>query len=332
MPVRALLSSIGFTFSLVFSTQGVVNTFGDLRRATVALDKIRAVLREPQPQHARADQPAGTSAATADCERIQSAREATSSGDIELRGLSFEYPMRPGARVIDDVSLVLPRGKVTALVGRSGAGKSSIAVSAFSFLQSALGLLPGAKSALPGTGTPRPLNVNRLLLLQSLLVRFYEPTSGAVLVGGQDAREFDLDDWHSAVSLVSQEPVLFTGTVFENIAYGRAGQRCSRDEVEAAAKAANAHEFIERLPQGYDTFLGSRGLAVSSSQLVAAVQVYSQDCRRASIDQRPSRHGTNSQGTGALPAPVVPMVLPFTFSPPCSSPEASGSGLRSHGP
>lgn len=129
----------------------------------------------------------------------------------------------PPPPVLDRVNLKLRHGTVTAIVGRSGAGKSTVA---------------------------------------ALLSRFYTPQSGEILLNGQEASTFTRGEWAKAVAMVSQEPVLFDGSVADNIAYGRFG-RCSQADIMAAAEAANAHEFICRLPDGYNTLVGERGALLS---------------------------------------------------------------------
>ncbi len=128
--------------------------------------------------------------------------------------------------VLSDVSLVARRGEIVALVGASGAGKST---------------------------------------LVDLIPRFIEPTAGRVLLDGIDAREIRLSSLRALTGIVSQDTVLFNDTVRANIAYG-AGDRYTASQVEAAARAANAHEFILALPQGYDTVLGERGTRLSGGQ------------------------------------------------------------------
>ncbi len=148
-------------------------------------------------------------------------------GEVLLEGVTFEYV--PGHPVVRDLTLRIPAGETTAIVGATGGGKSTIV---------------------------------------KLLLRFYEPTAGRVLLDGRDLRELDLADLRGAVGLVSQDTFLFHGTVRENIAYGLtgSGREASLDEVIAAAKAAEAHEFITRLPQGYDTVVGERGQKLSGGQ------------------------------------------------------------------
>ena len=128
--------------------------------------------------------------------------------------------------VLVDVSLVAPKGQVIALVGASGAGKST---------------------------------------LVDLIPRFYEPTAGRILLDGVDTREIALRALRSLIGIVSQDTVLFNDTVRNNLAYGAAA-RYTDEQVEAAARAANAHRFIAELPDGYDTILGERGTRLSGGQ------------------------------------------------------------------
>ena len=128
--------------------------------------------------------------------------------------------------VLSDISFRARRGDVVALVGPSGAGKST---------------------------------------LVDLIPRFYEPNAGSIRLDGVDTREIRLDALRALIGVVSQDTVLFNDTVLRNIAYGAAGTR-SREAIEQAARDANAHEFITRLPQGYDTVLGERGTRLSGGQ------------------------------------------------------------------
>jgi len=144
---------------------------------------------------------------------------------LRIAQLRFAYPSRPADPALKDLSLDVPSGRSLALVGPSGAGKST---------------------------------------LFDLLLRFNDPDSGSIALGGIDLRQLPLMELRRHITLVPQQPALFTGTVRYNIAYGRPG--ASLAEIEAAARRAHAHEFIERLPQGYDTDLGDRGVQLSGGQ------------------------------------------------------------------
>ena len=144
------------------------------------------------------------------------------------RSLEFEHVSFAYEKepVLSDVSLVATKGDVIALVGASGAGKST---------------------------------------LVDLIPRFYEPTSGRILLDGVDTREIALPALRSLIAIVSQDTVLFNDTVRQNLAYGAAGKYSSA-QIEAAARAANAHTFISQLPDGYETVLGERGTRLSGGQ------------------------------------------------------------------
>ncbi|KAJ5599197.1 hypothetical protein N7450_000264 [Penicillium hetheringtonii] len=139
------------------------------------------------------------------------------TGSIEFKNVSFSYPNRPGVTVLDNFSLHIPAGKATALVGASGSGKSTII---------------------------------------GMLERWYNPISGAIELDGKPTHQLQLHWLRQHVRLVQQEPVLFSGTVFENIVNGLAD----------AAKIAFAHEFVSALPNGYDTVIGERGGLLSGGQ------------------------------------------------------------------
>ena len=154
-------------------------------------------------------------------------------GEIEVKNLSFSYPTRPESQVLHSLNLSIPAGKTTALVGASGCGKST---------------------------------------LVGLLERWYKPTSGQILLDGVDISQYNTHWLRSNIRLVQQEPVLFRGTVFQNVAKGFVGSQLelSKDEqmklVEEACKSANAHDFITDLPQGYHTEVGERASMLSGGQ------------------------------------------------------------------
>lgn len=144
---------------------------------------------------------------------------------LQFDAVTFRYPTRPDVAALDNLSLQVAPGEAIALVGPSGAGKST---------------------------------------LFQLLLRFYDVTAGAVRFDGVDLRDLDPRALRARIALVSQDPVIFAGTIADNIRYGRPD--ASDAEVRAAAAAAAADEFIERLPQRYDTLLGERGITLSGGQ------------------------------------------------------------------
>ena len=144
-------------------------------------------------------------------------------GQVELEGVSFSYT--PDTPILEDVSLVIKPGQLAALIGPTGAGKTSII---------------------------------------SLIARFYDPVEGKVLIDGTDIRRYQQKSLRQQMSFVLQETLLFRATVWQNIAYGK--PEASRAEIMKAAEFANASEFIENLPEGYDTVLGERGMTLSGGQ------------------------------------------------------------------
>lgn len=143
----------------------------------------------------------------------------------DVRFNDVSFAYNENEEVLSHVSFEVKPGEMIAFVGPSGAGKSTVA---------------------------------------SLLPRFYDATNGSITIDGQDIRKVTLDSLREQVGIVPQETVLFNGSVYDNILYGRLD--ATREEVEAAAKAANAHDFIMQLPNGYETMLGDRGMNISGGQ------------------------------------------------------------------
>lgn len=143
--------------------------------------------------------------------------------ELRFDRVSFEYVA--GRRVLDDISFRVPGGSTVALVGPSGAGKTT---------------------------------------LTDLVARFYDPTEGGIFVNDRDLRSLKLGSYRSLLGVVSQEVFLFDGSIRDNVAYGRRG--ASTEDIERAARRANAHEFIANLPDGYDSVIGERGVKLSGGQ------------------------------------------------------------------
>ncbi|XP_074754153.1 ATP-binding cassette sub-family B member 5 isoform X2 [Athene noctua] len=148
-------------------------------------------------------------------------------GSVEFRNIHFVYPTRPEVQVLQGLNLKVNKGQTLALVGSSGCGKSTSI---------------------------------------QLLERFYDPVEGQVLADGFDTRSLNLQWLRSRLGLVSQEPILFDCSIAENIQYGDNSRVVSQEEIEAAAKAANIHAFIENLPEKYNTRVGEKGTQLSGGQ------------------------------------------------------------------
>lgn len=146
-------------------------------------------------------------------------------GDITFEDVGFHYPSRPTISALKNVNLTIKAGETVALVGPSGAGKTTIV---------------------------------------QMILRFFDPVEGRILLDGVDLAEMARDDFRQAMALVPQDPVIFAGSARENIRFGRLS--ATDAEVETAAAAAAAHEFISALPEGYDTYLGERGVMLSGGQ------------------------------------------------------------------
>ncbi|CAA0841135.1 ABC transporter B family member 13 [Striga hermonthica] len=177
-------------------------------------------------------------------------------GDIEFKNVSFRYPTRPDISVLDGLNLKVARGESMAIVGPSGSGKSTVI---------------------------------------SLLLRFYEPDSGNVLIDGYDIRTLNLKSLRAKIGLVQQEPALFSTTIYENVKYGH--PNASEIEITDACKAANVHEFVSRMPEGYSTRVGEKGVQLSGGQKqrVAIARAILKDPTVLLLDEATSALDTDSE-------------------------------------
>ncbi|CDY25095.1 BnaC06g18370D [Brassica napus] len=177
-------------------------------------------------------------------------------GDIELRDVDFSYPARPEEQIFRGFSLSISSGSTVALVGQSGSGKSTVV---------------------------------------SLIERFYDPQSGEVRIDGVNLKEFQLKWIRSKIGLVSQEPVLFTSSIKENIAYGK--EDATVEEIRKATELANASKFIDKLPQGLDTMVGEHGTQLSGGQKqrIAVARAILKDPRILLLDEATSALDAESE-------------------------------------
>ncbi len=196
-----------YTFLLMGPVWNIVNSFSELQRSLAAMERVFEVLAMPND---KPDRPGARDAPTV-------VRE------VRFENVDFEY--REGQPVVHDFNVAVPGGSVVALVGRSGAGKTTIT---------------------------------------DLVARFHDPTRGRILLNGFDIRDLRLRSYRGLLAIVQQDVFLFDGSVRDNLAYGR--RSATDEEILDAARRANAHEFIVKLPKRYETFIGERGVKLSGGQ------------------------------------------------------------------
>ena len=196
-----------FTFLLLNPVWQIVNSFSELQRSLAAMERVFELLAL---ENDKPDRPNAVDA-------------PRTVAEVRMESVEFEY--REGRPVVRDFSVAVPGGSVVALVGRSGAGKTTVT---------------------------------------DLVARFHDPTKGRILLNGVDIRDYRLTTYRDLLAIVQQDVFLFDGSVRDNIAYGR--HDATDAEVEDAAQRANAHEFIVRLPEGYETYIGERGVKLSGGQ------------------------------------------------------------------
>eukprot|EP01114_Cavostelium_apophysatum_P016898 TRINITY_DN48_c0_g1_i1.p1 TRINITY_DN48_c0_g1~~TRINITY_DN48_c0_g1_i1.p1 ORF type:complete len:1280 (-),score=427.38 TRINITY_DN48_c0_g1_i1:235-4074(-) len=186
----------------------------------------------------------------------ESGVEPQVTGTIEFKDVTFHYPQRPDTQIFTGLNFSVPKGKVIALVGQSGAGKSSVI---------------------------------------ALLERFYDPTGGQILIDGVPLEDYNIKYIRRQLSLVGQEPVLFAGTIADNIRYGKPD--ATMDEIIAATKASNAHNFIEGFPDKYDTQVGEKGAQLSGGQKqrIAIARAIIKDPKILLLDEATSALDTESE-------------------------------------
>lgn len=207
MTVGELLSFVLYTTFIGASIAGLGDLFGQVQKAMGASERVLEINEEPT-------------------ENISEDYLPTAiGGNIEFDKVHFSYPTRQEVEVLKGISFTIEKGEKVALVGHSGAGKSTIV---------------------------------------QLLMRFYEPGSGFISIGSTPVEKYPLSQLRSNIGIVPQEVILFGGSLMENIRYGK--PNASDEEVKQAAKKANALQFIEKFPEGFNTLVGERGIKLSGGQ------------------------------------------------------------------
>ena len=205
------LSAFVFYAIVVAGSVGAISeVIGDLQRAAGASERLMELLAVPPDIRPPAD---------------PVALPEPARGEVSFDQIGFNYPAMPDRAALHEFSLKVAPGERIALVGPSGAGKTTVF---------------------------------------QLLLRFYDPQTGSIRLDGVDLRDVDPAALRARIGLVAQDPVIFSGDAWENIGYGRPG--ASQEEIRAAADAAAATEFIDPLPDGFDTFLGEKGVRLSGGQ------------------------------------------------------------------
>lgn len=241
MTVGDLMMFLVYLLMLLEPLATLAQSATQFQNSLSGLDRVLDLLAEPR------EMPSAPAPLKADRRRV--------AGQIEFENVSFTYPTadRPALR---EVSLRVAAGQTVALVGPSGAGKTT---------------------------------------LSNLVARFYDPTAGRVLLDGRDLRDYDVDSFRSLLGVVEQDVFLFDGSIAQNIAYAR--RDATEAEIRAAAAVANAAEFIEKLPAGYATVIGERGVKLSGGQRqrLAIARAVLADPKLLILDEATSNLDTDSE-------------------------------------
>lgn len=241
MSAGALSSFIFYSVVVAGATGAISEVFGDLQRASGAMERIIEILSIP----AKIESPANPIKL-----------EKNINYNIRIENITFNYPNHPEKPSLQQVNLSIKPGETLALVGPSGAGKSTVF---------------------------------------QLLFRFYDVKSGGIFIDGINIKNLALRELRSLFAIVPQDPLIFSGTAFENIAIGN--PNASREDVINAAKSAAAWEFIEKLPEGLDSFLGEKGVRLSGGekQRIAIARAFLKDPKILLLDEATSALDTHNE-------------------------------------
>ena len=241
MSVGDLMMFLVYLLMLLEPLATLAQSATQFQNSLSGLDRVLDLLQEPR------EMPSTSASVRADRSRIH--------GDVAFENVSFTYP-GTATPALNEINLVAKAGQTIALVGPSGAGKTT---------------------------------------LSNLVARFYDPVSGRVTLDGRDLRDYDVESFRSLLGVVEQDVFLFDGTIGQNIAYAR--RDATSDEVRAAAEAANALEFIDRMPQGLETVIGERGVRLSGGQRqrLAIARAVLADPKVLILDEATSNLDTDSE-------------------------------------